>query len=187
MKIVLLRHGKPLLTQDRSIKSRNMQHWIDAYNSAKLDPVAQPSAALYKISKQCQHIICSNLPRSIHSAKYLKLNTINESCPLFRELGLPYRKIPIIKLKPKLWAGLFRLFWFMGFSLNSESYQDAKIRAGDAAKKLIEIAHSKESVLVVGHGMLNRFIAKELLNSGWSCSQKLGNQHWDYGVFEKTV
>ncbi|GKT12065.1 MAG: hypothetical protein ISEC1_P1039 [Thiomicrorhabdus sp.] len=185
MRIVLLRHGKPHLTSPKRIKARNMQHWIDNYNTAELDTSASPSTELIELATQCQQIVCSNQSRSLDSAKVLNLNTVHESDPLFREFGMPYRKIPFVKLTPTLWAIIFRLSWLMGFSLNSESFEEAKIRAENAANRLIKMAEDHNDILLIGHGLLNKFIAKQLLSEGWSCSKMLGRKHWEYGIFEK--
>jgi broad specificity phosphatase PhoE len=72
-----------------------------------------------------------------------------------------------------------------GFSRNGESLIDTRIRARQAAAKLIELAEGHRQVLLVGHGFMNRFIARELLRSGWAGPLKPGKGFWGYGVYEK--
>lgn len=185
MKIVLIRHGKPQLSKLQPIKARNMPDWIDAYNQADIDYNTVPTESALNEAKQCNFIITSQLKRATHSAKILQHPTPHLSDALFQEFDLPYRHISFIKLPPEIWAAIFRITWFLGFSLNAESYYEAKLRASSAADNLIKYAKQHGSVLLVGHGFMNKYIAKELTKRGWNNTKKANHSHWGYGVFEK--
>jgi hypothetical protein len=69
--------------------------------------------------------------------------------------------MPILRLSPTLWAAFFRVMWLLGISRNAEPLEVAKHRAFQAARILV--AYAKESngpVLLMGHGVMNRLIAK---------------------------
>lgn len=158
--------------------------WIESYNLSGIDPSCQPTFEAAEIAKSCDVVVCSDLARSIVSAKALEINEINTIEPLFREMGLPYGNVPFMKLRPEIWAVLFRVLWLFGYSSNSESIKEARTRAENAANKLRGLAVSNESVLFVGHGFVNRFIAKELLASGWKGPKSPGKSYWEFGVYE---
>lgn len=83
------------------------------------------------------------------------------------------------------WAVMFRLLWLAGYSKNSESLDEAKKRALIAASRLDEISRKHGAVLLMGHGVMNRLIAKALGKQGWVNTKKIQSTHWGYGIFEK--
>lgn len=56
-----------------------------------------------------------------------------------------------------------------------------------AASALIEISHIHESALLVGHGVIDYLIAKELLSRNWVGPKKPGGGYWEYGVYRPGV
>jgi broad specificity phosphatase PhoE len=184
MQIIIVRHGKPLLQSQTSISSIDFEYWIKNYNQAELCRDAAPQSEIINLAKDCGVVICSNLSRSLDSAKLLGINNIFRSEYNLREMEMPCGKLFGISLKPKYWAIIFRVLWFCGYSKKSESFKDAKLRAEQAALMLESIAKEKQSVLFVGHGLLNRFIAKNLVSRGWKAEKKMGSNYWDFGVFE---
>ena len=107
-----------------------------------------------------------------------------EVSPDFVEAGLP--NYPILKLKfsHNIWLVLFRVLWFLGYAPNSESYLQTKDRAKRCADKLEIIAQDNESVIFVGHGILNRLISKELQKRGWQGPVKTPRAYWQFVVYE---
>lgn len=130
-----------------------------------------------------QFIVCSHLPRSIESAKALGFSDIHLQDSLFSETSIPHFSRGSLSLPIGGWVVLLRVLWLFGFSKNGESFKQAKKRAGLAADKLIELAETHHDVLLVGHGFINHFIAKELKNPGWQVYLKPGKGYWQYGVF----
>ncbi|MBS3935323.1 MAG: hypothetical protein KGZ43_04045 [Sulfuritalea sp.] len=64
---------------------------------------------------------------------------------------------------------------------------DARRRARQAAERLAELAEEHQNVLLVGHGFINHFIAKELQKSGWLGPSRPGKGFWGYGIYERTT
>ncbi|WP_051911558.1 histidine phosphatase family protein [Methylomicrobium agile] len=184
VKIILVRHGEPDLPFWRNVKASEFQQWIKFYNSAGIKKENLPPKEVCEVVSDCSTVVCSDLPRSIESAKALGVTTVNYIDPIFREMGLPYVDWNFPKLSPTIWATLFRLLWFAGFSRNSESLKSGKLRATGAAEKLKDFAHEHGSVTFVGHGMINRFLANELLSSGWRGPLNPGKRYWEFGVYE---
>jgi hypothetical protein len=71
---------------------------------------------------------------------------------MLREVGLPHAFWGFPKLPLAIWAIVFRVAWFCGYSANSESLSMARIRARSAAERLIDLARDHQSVFVMGHG-----------------------------------
>ena len=184
MQIVILRHGKPNIPSLSSISPDEFSEWVNLYNVSGLSSSSKPTLEAIEIANKSKVVVCSELPRSIQSANALNVKEITLKSYLFNEAGLPISSLKFPRLSPKAWAIIFRIFWFFGYSNNSESFKEAKVRAVKAANKLIELAESESSVLFVGHGVYNRMIANELNASGWKGPKSPGTKHWSYGVYK---
>jgi broad specificity phosphatase PhoE len=184
MQIVLLRHGKPDFRKHGNLSASEFHEWVESYNLAGLMALNKPSKKTIEIANGCNIVVCSDLPRSIESAHALEVNKIDLVESLFREIELPHGSFPSPKLPPNVWVVLFRILCVLGYSSNGESLRAAKLRASKGANKLKEIAENNSSVLFVGHGFVNRLIAKELLSSGWQGPTSPGKQFWEFGVYE---
>ncbi len=184
VQIVLLRHGKPDIPEHGKLRGNELHRWIELYNSAGIAPGFVPSQGAIEITSVCNTVVCSDLKRSIESASALGVKNINVIEPVFREMGLPFCNFPTLKLSPSIWAALFRILWFFGYSSNSESIHEARLRASIGANRLKEMAVNNGSVLLIGHGFTNRFIAKKLLSNGWKGPKNPGKKYWEFGKYE---
>jgi broad specificity phosphatase PhoE len=184
MKIIILRHGKPVIPPLRKLSASAFIDWVNEYNTAGLSPKSKPTEHAKECAYECNAIVCSVLPRSIESAKSFDEKIIVLSDSIFNEAGLPSANWKTVKLSPKIWAVVFRVLWLLGYSRGSESIKEAKSRAAEAAEKLIEISRKYENVLFVGHGVYNRILANELRRQGWRGPKNPGSKHWAYGVYE---
>lgn len=185
MKIVILRHGKPVIPSLRKLSASAFSGWLSEYNAAGLCPTSKPTEHAQNYANRCNAIVCSELPRSIESANAFNSESIVLSDSIFNEAALPVANWQAIKLSPKTWAVVFRVLWLLGYSSNSESFKEAKSRASKAVEKLTEIALEYESVLFVGHGVYNRIMANELRRRGWFGPKNPGARHWAFGVYER--
>lgn len=183
MEITLLRHGKPEIQPSKKLSASEFHDWVENYNTSGLCPSSKPTESALNYAKRSKAVVCSDLPRSIESAKALNAGNIVLSNAIFKEAGLPFANWHTLKLSPNVWAVVFRLFWLLGYSKNSESFKETKVRAVKAVTKLTEIAGQYERVLFVGHGVYNRILAKELKKSGWSGSKNPGSGYWSFSVY----
>ena len=76
MKIVILRHGKPVTPSLRKLSASAFSEWVHKYNAAGLCPTSQPTEHAKKCADECNAVVCSALPRSIESAKALNNKSI---------------------------------------------------------------------------------------------------------------
>ncbi len=185
MRIVIIRHGKPSLPAWPGIKARELGNWIVAYNRAGIAEES-PLKKTINAVKTCTMIVTSDLPRSTGSGKALGLGLPMISNELFREAGLPYGPITLLKMPPKIWAVFFRILWSVGYKKNGESIDTFKERSRRAADRLISLAREHGSVLFVGHGLINTFIARELLSAGWKGPGKMSTRYWACAEYTKT-
>ena len=185
MEIILLRHGKPKIPSFNKLSASEFCEWVNVYNSSGLCASVKPTNEAVAIAERCKAIVCSELPRSIESAKTLNIKTITITSSQFNEAELPTTDWRYLKASPKTWTVVFRILWLFGFSRNSESYKEAKNRASESAKTLKDLAEKHKSVLYVGHGFYNRLLAKELKTSGWIGPNSPGLKYWSFGVYKK--
>lgn len=184
MEIILVRHGKPVIPSLNIMCPSVFAEWVESYNASGLSHASTPTEEVIFIVSKCKAIVCSELLRSIDSARALKVEPITLKSSIFNEAGLPIANWDLPKLSPRVWAVIFRILWFFGYSRNSESYKEAKIRASVAANILQKLAEKHTRVLFVGHGVFNRMIANELNASGWPGPKMPGTKHWSYSVYK---
>jgi len=157
---------------------------IDDYEVVGLNSSRQPPQLAVQVANSCKVVINSDLPRSIASVQMLGLEDIGSTDETFRESSLPYLNWTKPRFSFFSWAIIFRIAWLFGFSTNGESIKCAKSRGKIGAEKLHHLAYENDSVLLLGHGIMNRLVAKELKNLGWIKKENTGEKYWSYKVFE---
>ena len=164
MEIVLLRHGKPKVDLKGYLSVKELKQLVEDYTQSSIQDM--PDNKLKK--KFSDHfVVCSDLVRSKESAKRLDLNNIDLSDALFKEADLPHFENNFVILPVVSWVILLRILWLLGFKKNAESFLQAKERSKCAAEKLIGLAEHNKKIIVVGHGLMNKLIGKQLLKKGW--------------------
>ena len=181
MKITLVRHGKTSISLKGIARMDEAEYRVEMYNRATI--IDKPTDEIIKVMSGYKYIVCSDLIRSIDSAKALGYQVINLSDERFREADLPYFTSGKLKMPIKCWIFLYRFMSVFGFSLNGESLSMVKSRARIAALELISIAKVHGSVLFVGHSLINRFIAKELLSMSWVGPGRIDTRYWGYDEY----
>lgn len=164
MQINLLRHGRPGIDPTERIVPADFRRWMARYNRSAISD--RPTQYAISSARQCQQIVCSDLLRSAHSAELLGLK-VDQIDPLFREAELPSFSWRGPKMAAGNFAILARLVWVGGYSRDCETYRAARGRAEEGADRLIELAHSHQQVLLIGHGMMNRLIGRALKKRNW--------------------
>ncbi|MDR0204141.1 MAG: phosphoglycerate mutase family protein [Delftia acidovorans] len=183
MEIILIRHGKPGFTDANKVAAHEMPKWIESYDLSEIGD-DEPPQACRLMARRSRMAASSSLPRAVSSGAALNLE-LQIVDGIFREAELPIYSIPILKLSPFVWMAIFRLIWLCGMSREAESFYMAKKRARRAAGMLIN--HAKEHdgpILLVGHGIMNRLIARELMALGWKARSRAGNGYWSASVFK---
>jgi len=181
--IILARHAKVKI-DNPLIYSSQMQKWIETYNYAPIDET-EISHELQVLVENADILLTSKLSRTNETLKVFGKEP-NYSHVIFNEAELPYSDLTLFRMPAKFWTVFFRAAWLLGYRSNSESYTEAKIRAGVAVDKLIEFSKQHKTVLLVGHGVMNRLIIKALQKRGVVLKEKTGDGNLSYSVLEAT-
>lgn len=185
MRITLLRHGKPAFELKGIVRGKDLGEIARSYDLSGI--VGAPPKETVAAIQGGHFVVCSHLARSVESAKALGCPEVHVRDPLFRETAIPHFGGGSIPLPIGVWIVVLRLMWLFGFSRNGESLENARKRARKAAAKLVELAEAHQNVLLVGHGFMNHFIAKELRKGGWLGPSKPGRGYWGYGSYERAT
>ena len=183
MQITLMRHGKPQLPENGWVTPRGMKQWIENYNNSDVETDSIPHEC-FNAAVSAKLIATSTLKRAESSSKALGRKVLM-SDSVFSEAELPHALWSAPYLPPKAWAVFFRLLWLCGYSRGVASHKTTRIRAKAAAHQLI-LAANDGPVLLVGHGVMNRYIGKELRTLGWTAVCRHDNCHWGIGVYRIT-
>lgn len=178
-----MRHGKPTYRGFPKVTSAEMVDWVAQYNLSDTGSDTPPGASKLMASSASQ-IVSSTLLRAISSLKALgcEPDIIDD---VFREAELPLFRIPGFRISPLNWATFFRVMWLCGLSRKVEPLTMAKKRAVKAANILNTCAKNANGpVLLMGHGIMNRLIARELIASGWKEHCHPGKEYWSAGIYK---
>lgn len=185
MKITLVRHGWPAWNYRTPISGREFAAWRQGEATAPIDSSQRPSAALESLVGAASCVAASTLRRSLESARLLAPATAPLIDATFREAELPTTIRCGLRLRPELWGLLARAAWFCGWSSGVESIRAARARAAQAATLLATWAAERGTVVLVGHGLMNVFIANRLRAAGWSGPRLLPQRHWGNASYER--
>jgi broad specificity phosphatase PhoE len=163
------------MSASRWLAPCDMGQWIAQYDQAGVDSCAIPPDSL-AAAGAAVIVFASTLPRAQSSARAL-----GHAAPcldaLFCEAALPHPLWRYPRLPPALWAALFRLAWLCGYARGADALATVQRRAQAASAQLIASA-AAGPVLLVGHGIMNRLIARELRAAGWAATSRHRSAHW---------
>lgn len=180
MEITLMRHGKPILPESSWLAPFEMDRWIAHYNRSEVEPAGMPATSM-KAASSVSLIVSSTAPRALSSVHALGHEDFVADA-LFCEAQLPFALWRFPYLPAHVWIAFFRLLWFFGYSRGADSVHVTKARAKLAARQLISLARTGP-VLLVGHGIMNRLIANELLALGWVNRTRHESKYWSTSVY----
>ena len=176
--IALIRHGKPTITPQGWIGGCDLPQVISRYQSARIASDSFPPKDVQALVQSANRVFTSDLPRAMHSAQILEPTVSPVSDPIFREVEF-WLECPInIHLPFHMWLFLDRLLLSLGYSPHSQSQADNKERVSKAAELLEQQSYETGSVVLVGHGITNLFIARELRKRGWCGPRTPKLEHW---------
>jgi broad specificity phosphatase PhoE len=179
--IILARHGRPRLRDVSPITGDQLGSWVRRYNECGINREILPPGELRQLAASAGCILSSDLPRAIESAAWLSSTVEIE--PELREAGLPDTIGIPVRLPPHLCVVVARAMWLVNWSKSSETLAMTRERANRVADRLCDRAGTQHSVLVVGHGMFNRFIAACLRKRDWSGPRNLPRTYWSTARF----
>ena len=186
MKIILMRHGQVAVPEfNQRIPASQFQNCLELYDRCGIVEDDWPSNETKSALRGCALVISSDLRRAIESATRITPAAEQIRDPLFREVTHPYINIPWLRLHPQTWGKLFIALWWLGLLGGLRAFREAKHRARQCAQRLEHWAEKHHTVLLVGHGFMNTYIAKELLLLGWAGPGMPSKNYWEFGVYQK--
>ena len=177
MEIIFIRHGPPEFDSSRWLHQSDLGQLLANYKASRVVRPAPADLLAELFAFSDKPVFCSTLPRCTDSAAALGF-TDPVQMPELDEADLPnpnWLKIPV---SYQVAIIALRFAWFLGYSEASDSYRATLKRADTAAAKLSDIARVHGSVLVVGHGIMNRLVSSRLRKVGWNADARSQTGYW---------
>jgi len=176
--ITLMRHGKVHSDRKRKWRMSELRAAVQVYDRS---PVERPISTALDLTPEIL-IVCSDLLRSTESA-LLAYGRVDHKDRLFREAELPNLPGFRMKFTAPILIGMARVLWFLGFSGNCESFKSFRTRCDRVAETLIEYHDHPGSLVLVGHGILNRYVARSLLKNGFLGPKRPSSVSWALSAY----
>ncbi|MBE9169174.1 histidine phosphatase family protein [Pleurocapsales cyanobacterium LEGE 06147] len=181
--IVLVRHGKPTILPQEWISGRELPQFANRYQAAGILSSSLPPENVRTLARSAKMVFTSDIFRAVHSAQILEPTVTPVSNSIFREIEFWFEFPSNLRLPAQIWIILARLLWDFGYSHHSQSQVDAKEQAKKAAVFLEQQSCEAGSVVLVGHGITNLFIARELKKLGWRGPRIPNMAHWGCTIY----
>ncbi|MCC9166193.1 histidine phosphatase family protein [Pontibacter harenae] len=186
-RIFLIRHARPLANKKGFFSASDAQQFIVDYDAAAVEEFILENEAIP--FKEIRKVYCSTLNRSQLTAKAIfgdGIEMVKDHS--FREFERRIFSFPLLKLPVKLWLVSARLLWFLGFnSKDIETFKQARQRAKAGAVILAAEATENKVAVLVAHGLLNKFIERELRKMGWQLTLNGGRGFVSVNVLSREV
>lgn len=161
--------------------------FINDWNTCELSSVNVVSREVGSVIHDADKCISSELKRSIESFRLLGVKEF-ESSTLLNEAALPHGFPDTIKLPLAIWGLLIRILWFSGYKKNVESYREFKERIRKAYNYVNTFANDFYNIAVIGHGLTNMQLKKEMRRDNWRHIENHGgHDYWSFDRFEKKI
>ena len=185
MRIVLVRHGKPSGVSTAAMSGQAVGQWVRLYEEAGIARDVAPPAALSALASASRCVLVSDVRRARESAAWLAPSARIRIDPELREAPLPENLKISIRLPSVVWVVLARVGWLLNFCDVDETLAMTRQRAERVACRLAVLAEEQGTVMAVGHGMFNRFLASALRRRGWRGPRFLRNGYWATATFDR--
>jgi hypothetical protein len=176
-KITFIRHAKVDMDVNTPISARMLKSWENAYNSAPINQEIPQDENVHQAFTTVDYVVCSTLRRTSDSVELLGIS-VDESNALFNEATIPTLQGTRLKLKPTNWLVLFRILSLFGIGRWARTFKQTKEDARSATQRLLEISQEHRHIILMGHGVMNWMIRKELKKKGWKSKGKDAHGNW---------
>lgn len=183
-KITFVRHAKVDIDSSKPITSNMLKNWEEAYNNAPIIKEIPKNDTLRQVFDEVDCVVSSTLRRTKDSISLMGVD-IDVSNSHFNEAQIPVLNGTFIKLKPSNWLVIFRLLSFLGYGRWAITLKETQKQAREASKILLSLSEKHDNIILVGHGVMNWLIRKELLALDWESEGKDAHGNWDMTVLFK--
>lgn len=175
----------PALATTARISGDAIGQWVRRYNESGITRRVEPPARVRDVASTMRCLVASDLRRARESAAWLASSRQFLVDPDLREAALPESLGIAFRLSPAAWAAVARVAWWLNWCDSDETVAMTRGRAARAADRLEKLAEEHGSVMAVGHGMFNRFVASQLRRRGWIGPKVLPSAHWSAAQFDQ--
>ena len=184
-RIILARHGPVSVSLRTRITGHQFAEFIDEFQASGILSNASPPSDSSSLAQAAAILVTSDLFRSVQSAQLLAPCKYAISDSVFREAHVPAAFGSSVVLRRSTWIVIARVLWFCRTWPGIESRSAARVRAGDAARRLEQPAVQYGSVFLVGHGYFNHLIARELRDRGWDGPRHPPTRNWGTSTYSQ--
>jgi broad specificity phosphatase PhoE len=187
LRIVLARHGRPDLPPDfdRTICGRDIGRWYRRYDRLGIVPDVEPPAALRDAAATAGCVVASDARRALETAARLSGGDRVRVEPVLREVGFPESLDVPLRFSADAWVLIARATQVLGWCECDEPVAATRARAAIAAETLSHLAETHRTLVVIGHGWFNRYVARELRRRGWRGPRRLPVSYWSTATYER--
>lgn len=175
--IILIRHGQPDISKKGWRNREGAKSHVKMYDSVGV--LAFSPLPVCPEGFKENMVLHSNIPRAVNTAFriFADRNDLIEN-DRFREFERKIFPFFNIKMPLSIWLTVSRGLWFLGLNDKGiESFKEARKRAKENAKFLAKVSDKEELVIVVAHGLHNKYVAKYLRKMDWKTVRKGGNSY----------
>jgi len=187
MRIVLARHGRPDLPAEahEPICGRDIGRWYRTYDASGIVAESDAPVALRDAARTAGCVVASDTRRARESAaRLVAADAIHVEGPL-REVGFPESLDSSLRLSPNVWVFIARAAQMLNRNDDEGGRVAVRTRASAVAGTLAKLAGEHRSVVVIGHGWFNRFVARELRRQGWHGPRFVPSGYWSSATYER--
>jgi broad specificity phosphatase PhoE len=181
MKIVLMRHGEPTSRYSPWIAGHEFGEWLRSFDQGGIKEAMLIPDEVRQLASTIGLVISSDLLRATQSAARLARKTVID--PDLREARLIESFRTSLRAPASLWLAVARLAWRLDVTSSEEPIAAARARAQRVTDHVISLAREHRSVLIVGHGVFNSFIARRLRTLGWSGPLVPPSRYWSVATY----
>ena len=185
--IVLARHGRPDLPADlgRAISGREIGRWYRGYDASGIVDAVEPPACLRAAAAAAGCVVASDSRRALETAARLGVTDKVRVEPALREVSFPESLALPVRLSPVAWVLIARAMQMLRCCECDEAVPATRARAAIAVETLSQLADDHGTLVVVGHGWFNRFVARELRRRGWHGPRWPPTRYWSAATYRR--
>jgi broad specificity phosphatase PhoE len=126
-----------------------------------------------QLAANARHLVASDLPRAIESAKRIAPHREIVVSPLLRETMLDVPRWPT-RMPAVAWEALAHLLWGYRVLRGMDTTNADRARAIETANWLAGLVADGSTAVVVTHGVFRRQVSIQLLARGWASTGRIG-------------
>ena len=181
-RLFLIRHG-PSAHPSMSglLDHAAIERWRAGYDACGIERDAMPPAELVERIGGVDRVLCSDLPRTMESARAIWSGKAIESTALLREVPLPIPTLGGIRAPFAIWATAIAVGWGVDILRGEDCPREDEERVQSAmawCEERQREAGESATLAVVTHGVMRRLLATRLCERGWTMHGRRSYDPW---------